>query len=67
MEREEWEIELEKRKMLQDSYVTEMKKNKFIEEIKSGLGEQIKKEPNKIQVKEKTSMLAKFKKLIGWN
>lgn len=67
MNREDWEIEQEKRKMIQDSLITEMKKNKFIEEIKSGLGEQIKKEPNKIQVKEKTSMLAKFKKLIGWN
>lgn len=67
MNREDWEIEQEKRKMIQDSLITEMKKNKFIEEIKSGLGEQIKKEPNKIQVKEKTSILTKFKKLIGWN
>lgn len=49
--REEWELEQEKRKMLQDHMTTEYKKNKFIEEIKSGLGEQILKEPNKLQEK----------------
>ena len=49
--REDWEIELEKRKILQESLITEHKKNKFIEEIRSGLGEQIIKEPNKIQKK----------------
>jgi hypothetical protein len=65
MNREEWELEQEKRKILQDSLVTEMKKNKFIEEIKSGLGNEIKKEPNKVQ--KKRSLLFKIKKLFGWN
>jgi len=65
MNREDWEIEQERRKMLQDSLVTEMKKNKFIDEIKSGLGEQIKKEPNKVH--KKPSLFSRFKKLIGWN
>lgn len=63
--REEWELEQEKRKMLQDHMTTEYKKNKFIEEIKSGLGEQILKEPNKLQ--EKRGFWFKFKKLLGWN
>ena len=63
--REEWELEQEKRKMLQDHMTTEYKKNKFIEEIKSGLGEQILKEPNKLQ--EKRGFCFKFKKLLGWN
>jgi hypothetical protein len=65
MNREEWELEQEKRKILQDSLVTEMKKNKFIEEIKNGLGNEIKKEPNKVQ--KKRSLLFKIKKLFGWN
>jgi len=42
-----------------------MKKNKFIDEIKNGLGECILKEPNKVQ--KKPSLLSKFKKLLGWN
>ena len=63
--REDWEIELEKRKILQESLITEHKKNKFIEEIRSGLGEQIIKEPNKIQ--KKRNFWFKIKKLLGWN
>ena len=41
------------------------KKEKFIKEIKSGLGEKILKEPNKKQ--EKITILQKLKKAIGWN
>ncbi len=63
--REDWEIELEKRKILQESLITEHKKNKFIEEIKSGLGKQIMEEPNKIQ--KKRNFWFKIKKLLGWN
>lgn len=48
---EEWLIEYEKRLIKQDAFITEMKKNQFIEEIKNGLGDKIKKEPNKIQKK----------------
>ena len=33
---------------------TELKKNKFINELKSGLGEQIKQNPNKVTVIKKT-------------
>lgn len=63
--RKEWELEQEKRKILQDSLVTEINKNKFITELKSGLGEKIIKEPNKIQ--KKLGFLAKIKKILGWN
>lgn len=62
MEREEWEIELEKRKILQDTYITEMKKNKFIEEIKNGLGEDILKNPNTVH--KKPGLFDKLKKLF---
>ena len=63
--REEWEVELEKRKMLQDSLVTDMRKSKFVDDIISGLGEELLKEPNKIQGKpKKESLLSKFKKLF---
>ena len=47
--REEWELEQERRKMLQDEIVTEYKKNKFIKEIKNGLGKSIMEQPNNIQ------------------
>lgn len=63
--REEWELEQEKRKMLQDQMVTEYKKNKFIEEIMNGLGEEITKEPNTKY--EKKGFLFKIKRLLGWN
>ena len=63
--RGEWELEKEKRKLLQDNMVTELKKDKFISEIKNGLGEKIKNEPNTIH--KKASIISKIKKLIGWN
>tara|TARA_B100001287_G_C22359557_1_gene379106 strand:+ start:123 stop:320 length:198 start_codon:yes stop_codon:yes gene_type:complete len=65
MDRKDWVIEQEKRKILQEEMVTEMKKNKFINEIKNGLGEKIKKEPN--TVFKKPSLLTKIKKIFGWN
>lgn len=63
MNREEWEVELEKRKMLQDSLITEMRKNKFIEEISNGLGDKILKEPNKKQ--KKPGFWDKIKKIFN--
>ena len=44
--RVEWEVEQEKRKLLQDSMVTELKKDKFITDIKNGLGKKMKNEPD---------------------
>lgn len=63
--REEWELEQERRKMLQDEIVTEYRKNKFIKEIKNGLGELIMEQPNTVQ--KKPTFLDKIKKLLGWN
>lgn len=60
-ENENWEIRNIVRKMAQDEFITDMKKDKFINEIESGLGEMIKNEPNKIQ--KKPSFWSKFKKL----
>ncbi len=65
MDRKDWELEQEKRKIIQEEMVTEMKKNKFINDIKNGLGERIKKEPN--TVFKKPSLLDKIKKLFGWS
>jgi hypothetical protein len=65
MSRQEWEIEQEKRKMLQDQLVTEHKKNKFINEITSGLGDKIVKEPNTVH--KTPSVWSKIKKVLGWN
>jgi len=63
--REDWEIEQEKRKILQDSFVTEIKKKKFIDKLKNEWSDSIMKEPNKI--KKKITLWGKFKKLIKWN
>jgi hypothetical protein len=65
MDRSNWEAEQERRKILQDSMVTDIKKNKFISDIIGGLGEEIKKEPNTIH--KRPSFWSKIKVLIGWN
>jgi hypothetical protein len=65
MNREEWELEQEKRKLLQDMVVTEYKKNKFIDEIKNGLGGEIIKQ--KKDQSKKLSLWVKIKKLLGWS
>ena len=44
-------IKDEERKMLQETVATEIKKENFIREIIDGLGEEILKEPNKVQKK----------------
>jgi lipase chaperone LimK len=61
-ERVEWEIELEKRKILQESMITDIQKDRFIKEIESGLGEKIIEEPNKIQ--KKPGLFSKLKKMF---
>ena len=63
--REEVEIEQERRKILQDVFVTEIKKKKFIDKIKNEWSNSIMEEPNKVQ--KKPTVWSKFKKLVGWN
>jgi len=60
---EKWLIEYEKRLLEQDKYITEVKKQKFIEEMKNGLLDDIKKEPNKIQ--KKPSIFQKLKRIFS--
>jgi len=57
-------IKDEERKMKQDIFATEIKKENFIREITNGLGEEILKEPNKIQVIKKPNFWDKLKKLF---
>ena len=59
---DKWLYEIEKRKLLQETIITDHKKNKFIREIKNGLGEEILKEPNKLQ--KKLTLFEKLKKLF---
>jgi hypothetical protein len=55
-------IKDEIRKMQQDAFNTQIKKDKFINEIKNGLGHEILKEPNIVQ--KKPSFWAKIKKMF---
>ena len=63
--REEVEIEHERRKILQDVFVTEIKKKKFTDKIKNEWSNSMMEEPNKVQ--KKPTVWSKFKKLLGWN
>ena len=55
-------IKDEVRKMQQDAFNTQIKKEQFINEIKNGLGQEILKEPNIIQ--KKLSFWTKIKKMF---
>jgi len=56
------QIKNEERKLQQDLFVTQIKKESFIKEIKDGLGNKIINEPNKIQ--KKLSFWDKIKKMF---
>ena len=56
------EIEQEKKEIIKDKITTAVSKVKFISEIKSGLGAEIKKNPKKIKIIEKT----RGQKLLEW-
>ena len=56
----------EERKMKQDLFTSEIKKENFIREmIEGGLGEEILKEPNRIQ--KKLSFFQKLKRMKLWD
>lgn len=57
-------IKDEARKMRQDMVTTEIKKENFIRNITNGLGDEILKEPNKVQVIKKVTFWDKLKKLF---
>ena len=48
------EIKDERKKIISDIVKTELAKEKFIGDIKNGLGEQLKQNPNKIKIIKKT-------------
>ena len=52
----------EERKMKQDALATEIKKENFIREVVDGLGEEILKEPNKVQ--KKLTLFQKLKRIF---
>lgn len=55
------------RDMLVEKYKTALKKNQFINELKIGLGEEIKKNPSKVKIIKKTwreRFMLGFKKLF---
>lgn len=64
--RQRWEIELERRKMLQEEIITEKKKERFINEINNGLGEEIMSYKDKPKLK-KNNLWTRIKILLGWN
>ena len=48
------ESKLAEKEMLVEKYKTALKKQQFINELKSGLGAEIKKNPNKVKIIEKS-------------
>jgi hypothetical protein len=62
MENSDWLIRDYERKMAQEVFITDMKKEKFANDIKDGLGEIIKEQPNTIQ--KKPSFWKKLKSLF---
>lgn len=62
MENDDWLIRNYERRIAQETFLTDMKKERFINEIKDGLGETIKEEPNTIQ--KKPTFWQKLKKLF---
>jgi hypothetical protein len=48
------EIKIVEKDILNDKFRTAMDKVKFVNEIKTGLGQEIKKNPNKVKINKKT-------------
>lgn len=59
---EEEEIKFEKEEMLKETAQTAVSKSYFINQIKNGLGDEIKKNPNKVNIIKKT----RFEKIKSW-
>jgi len=57
------EINMIENEMVADKYITDIKKKNFINEIKTNLGSEIKKNPNKVKVAKK-SKKERFLKII---
>jgi hypothetical protein len=58
----EREIELEEREILRDKFLTAMRKTQFVNELKSGLGDEIKKNPRGIKIIKES----RYKRFMSW-
>jgi hypothetical protein len=58
----EKEIALEEREILRDKFLTAMRKTQFVNELKSGLGDEIKKNPRGIKIIKES----RYKRFMSW-
>jgi hypothetical protein len=58
----EKEIKLEEREILRDKFLTAMRKTQFVNELKSGLGDEIKKNPRGIKIIKES----RYKRFMSW-
>lgn len=56
------EIELEEREILRDKFVTALRKTQFVNELKNGLGDEIKKNPKGVKIIKQS----RYKRFISW-
>jgi hypothetical protein len=58
----EREIELEEKEVLRDKFVTALRKSQFVNELKSGLGDEIKKNPRGVKIIKES----RYKRFVSW-
>lgn len=56
------EIELEEKELLRDKFVTALRKTQFVNELKNGLGEEIKKNPKGVKI----IKVSRYKRFVTW-
>lgn len=56
------EIVLEEREILRDKFLTALRKTQFVNELKSGLGDELKKNPRSVKIIKQP----RYKKIISW-
>jgi hypothetical protein len=56
------EIELEEKELLRDKFVTALRKTQFVNELKNGLGEEIKKNPKSVKI----IKVSRYKRFVTW-
>lgn len=56
------EIELEEKELLRDKFVTALRKTQFVNELKNGLGGEIKKNPKGVKIIKPS----RYKRFVTW-
>jgi hypothetical protein len=56
------EIQLEEREILRDKFLTAMRKTQFVNELKAGLGDEIKKNPRGVKIIKES----RYKRFVSW-